>query len=802
MKHLFPILALLTGGILLGCSGMEYSTTSSSDRQGLAIRRWNASFSETPGKALIPAQINGQPVKEIANRAFYDEDRLTSLIIPEGVTSIGSYAFHGCDNLTSVTLPSTLKTIDDGAFGDCKKLTSVTIPEGVTRIGRYAFASCPKLVIESLPMTLTKIEDGAFFQCTIKSVTLTPESGNIKLGSAQVNEWVISVQHDEDFRRIVDILDTLPEGASLRVEIGENVTKICDDAFSDVSLRWRSREKELRAWLETEELPTQVTTIGERAFKNLGLKTLIIPETVTSIAQNAFEKNDNAFLPTIHFRGEPPKGPIPLEWYACYWLVTGDKKTEWEAAIASGQFKGLFITYVDATGSKTTLSNWLPCNSDLILNAWNGRSHGRDYKEKFTQVEKWLPIAIIAGDLEYVKTNIKNLEDLNKAYTDNGFTAGNDPRLYRALDFKRSLLDIALFNGQFEIADFLYDSGCAAPHCSYYRFWDFVNSPEVSVGLIEWLERNAIELQNDDGSSFKVTPEFCLQTALEAGNVEVVKAAHAKYKVRYTGEFHQLVNLQQSGTRTVDVVRYLIEQKMPVDNAETGYSALAAIMRNNMKFITDEWYLDMRVNLSSALQVLIENGANVNVSVEEKAISTESDQMLTRMAEHYVDSPYGFEEELRSLGVSQQDATEATLALKREYESNERAFAFAGTSPYATDAFSLGVKAGIRDGSVKDIRTIIFNALDKAGKIRYVGTYTPALYVAVQSGDVALVQTMLDHGATLPCYKIDPRQDKKLNAIDVASPQIAQLLRQTERKRAREAREAAAAAESSEKPKQ
>lgn len=799
MKHFTPFLAVLAGGLLLlGCSGLEYLTGYSSDRQGIAIRRWNASFSETPGKAIIPAKINEQPVREIAVFAFRNNETLTSVVIPEGVVSIGAYAFSDCENLTSVTLPSTLKTIGEGAFRYCKSLSSITIPEGVTTIGKFAFFGCTELVIESLPTTLTEIGDSAFSQCNIKQITLTPESSSFTVGNARVNEWVILVQRDEDFKRLGFILGNLPEGA-FRVEIGKGVTKICDDAFSEVP--WKAEES-LRTWLETEELPPQVTAIGERAFKGLGLKAIVLPETVTSIAQNAFEKNHNAFLPAIHFRGEPPKGPIPLEWYACHWMVTGDKKAEWEAAIASGQFNGVFITYIDADKSKTTLSSGLLCNTDLIRSAWDGRTHGTDYKEEFTQLEKWLPIAIIAGDLEYVKANIGNLEDVNKAYTDNGFPRENETRLYRDLNFKRSLLDIALFNGQFEIADFLYDSGCAAPHCNYYRFWDFVDSPEVGVGLIEWLDRNAIEIQNNDGSSFKATPEFCIQTALEAGNVEVVTAVQAKHGVRYKGEFHTFVNYQQSGARTADVVRYLIEQKVPVDNVETGYSALATIMRSNMKFITDKWYSVERANLSAALQVLIENGANVNVSVEEKAISTESEQMLTRMAEHYADTPYGFEEELRSLGVSQQDATEAALALKREYESNERAFAFAGTSPYATDAFSLGVKAGIRDGSVKNIRTIIFNALDKAGRIRYVGTYTPALYAAVQSGDVALVQAMLDHGATLPCYKIDPRQDKKLNAIDIASPQIAQLLRQTERKRAREAREAEAAVESAEKPKQ
>ena len=64
---------------------------------------------------------------------------ILSLLIEEGVTSIGSDAFYGCSGLISVTIPSSVKRIETHAFAGCGGLTSVTIPNSVTSIGEAAF---------------------------------------------------------------------------------------------------------------------------------------------------------------------------------------------------------------------------------------------------------------------------------------------------------------------------------------------------------------------------------------------------------------------------------------------------------------------------------------------------------------------------------------------------------------------------------------------------------------------------------------------------------------------------------------
>ena len=77
-----------------------------------------------------------------AEHLYIDGKKITKLIIPESVTSIGNYAFCGCKVLTSITIPESVTSIGNGAFRSCASLTSITIPESVTSIGDETFYSC------------------------------------------------------------------------------------------------------------------------------------------------------------------------------------------------------------------------------------------------------------------------------------------------------------------------------------------------------------------------------------------------------------------------------------------------------------------------------------------------------------------------------------------------------------------------------------------------------------------------------------------------------------------------------------
>jgi hypothetical protein len=112
-------------------------------------------------------------VTSIGGKAFYGCKSLTSITIPEGVTSIGDYAFWGCKSLTSITIPGGVTSIGERAFSFCKSLTSITISEGVTSIGDYAFWGCKSLTSITIPEGVTSIGERAFWGCkSLTSITI------------------------------------------------------------------------------------------------------------------------------------------------------------------------------------------------------------------------------------------------------------------------------------------------------------------------------------------------------------------------------------------------------------------------------------------------------------------------------------------------------------------------------------------------------------------------------------------------------------------------------------------------------
>ncbi|MDR2969898.1 MAG: Ig-like domain-containing protein [Tannerellaceae bacterium] len=99
-------------------------------------------------------------------------DKVRSVIIAEGVTSIGSFAFNGCHNLTSVSVPESVTNIRFGAFQSCKSLTSITIPESQTDIEGFTFNGCGALTSITIPNGVTFIGQGAFSGSGLTSIDI------------------------------------------------------------------------------------------------------------------------------------------------------------------------------------------------------------------------------------------------------------------------------------------------------------------------------------------------------------------------------------------------------------------------------------------------------------------------------------------------------------------------------------------------------------------------------------------------------------------------------------------------------
>ena len=218
--------------------------------------------------------------------SFYTGEYSGSVVIPETVTyksktykvvCIDDYAFYDCDGLTSVTIPNSVTSIDDHAFYDCDGLTSVTIPNSVTSIGNSVFYGCDGLTSVTIPNSVTSIDDSAFYGCDrLASVVM----GNkvLRIGSSAF-EGCSSLKSMKIPRSVMYIEDSAFSGCSslTSVEIPYGVSTIGDLAFKNcTSLKYL-------------DISTSVSVIGNGAFDNCSsLTSVFFPPCVESIGFFAF----------------------------------------------------------------------------------------------------------------------------------------------------------------------------------------------------------------------------------------------------------------------------------------------------------------------------------------------------------------------------------------------------------------------------------------------------------------------------------------------------------------------------------
>ncbi len=110
-------------------------------------------------------------------------DKITAIVVEEGIDIIGKKAFLGCNKATSVTIASSVRLIDDDAFYGCSALEGVTLPERLRRIGNNAFFGCEALKEIVIPESVTAIGSGAFMGC------LALEKVTLPAGLTTVENW-------------------------------------------------------------------------------------------------------------------------------------------------------------------------------------------------------------------------------------------------------------------------------------------------------------------------------------------------------------------------------------------------------------------------------------------------------------------------------------------------------------------------------------------------------------------------------------------------------------------------------------
>ena len=139
-----------------------------------AMANWNRKGSPWyANKDKIESVMIEDGVTSIGKYAFFDCSSLASIKLPNSISSIGIAAFNNCSSLASITLPNSISSIGELAFYYCSSLTSITIPNSVTNIEKYAFCGCSMLASITISNSVTSIADSAFESCTrLKSITI------------------------------------------------------------------------------------------------------------------------------------------------------------------------------------------------------------------------------------------------------------------------------------------------------------------------------------------------------------------------------------------------------------------------------------------------------------------------------------------------------------------------------------------------------------------------------------------------------------------------------------------------------
>ncbi|MBE7015589.1 MAG: hypothetical protein E7417_02060 [Ruminococcaceae bacterium] len=347
-----------------------------------------------PDKMTLPTQIGNFPVVGLKGNIF--SENVEEIIIPEGYRSvsmkmsvIGDYLGTIKDKLEKITLPSTLETMDfnfknchklkeiripgnvkklpDNMFADCTMLKNVYLEHGLECIGTYAFSNCINLVDLTIPYTVTEIGGGAFYNCDSLVDMYIPDSVHIfgkKKGyyGNRLDNPVFTNCDNLETVVLSDNIQTLCSSSiggngelsncpKLKsVYIGKAVDEFQNspDAYNGILGGGNL--------LKTVIIPENVTTIGSCVFKNdNNLEVVVLPKSFSNVQYNL--KNSKPFY---QYDGWTPKQPLPKLY------LYGYKGTYAETFAYDNGFPFIDISVATPTNSKVLING-----NEVAFTAYN-----------------------------------------------------------------------------------------------------------------------------------------------------------------------------------------------------------------------------------------------------------------------------------------------------------------------------------------------------------------------------------------------------------------------------------------------
>lgn len=234
--------------------------------------------------ATVPTHV--KPIAELLPDVAA---RLTDIAIAEGETALVPNAFAGCAALARIALPPSLTEIPDGAFRDCAALASIAFPSGVVRIGDAAFAGCAGLSELALPPCLTNLGTRAFAGLDkLTAVAIPPSVTVLGTGAFAACPNVRSVSLPGNVATMADVFPDAYASALVSAAVTGTAGDLKEGIFADC-----------RA-LKTVTVPTCVTNIGARAFRNCAqLEPFALWEGLVSIGAEAFYGVETLLAVTI-----------------------------------------------------------------------------------------------------------------------------------------------------------------------------------------------------------------------------------------------------------------------------------------------------------------------------------------------------------------------------------------------------------------------------------------------------------------------------------------------------------------------